>query len=572
MPVLKSLPYKSCIVLLFTFCLLSPYVKGQETKKKWIFSGDAGIYGDFYSIQADTPGAVAARRPGSMGRLAVNSSLSHGHFSLPVSIILSDRHYSVIYPQPPKGNLIDFIRNPANQVGIAPKYKWAQVLLGTQVPQYSELSVGDLPVFGAGIHVTPGKFRFSVFAGTSQLAIEEDTAKNIPGIFARKIYSGKIGYGDEDATHAYFITSLMEDDTSSLGTEPVNTMPQKGVLSALDYKIKIGKQYAVKGEIAGSAFTRDTRSKTASFHTPPFDIPGEIFQVQEASRFDYASVLSIGKEGKKVSINLTGKYIGDGFVPLGYPFMQTDRMEASIDPRLNLFSNKIQFSGSIGKRFNNLSGTRMATTTQTIASANINYQCTEKLSLASSFSNFDFRNSLKNDTFIVQMVTLSLDVSPVYTHTTPLNMHVFTAVYAQNTFKDFNTISGALNDNDSRNAVLSYMLSKINTPLSLNGMLSYFDNNASFGKLATNSLNIGMGYQFLKKKLKTSADLTYTGNRLNSDDAGSQVTTTLGLKYTLKKKIDLGMNGSVNLFKYGTDRPGISYRENLLRTSVTYRL
>ena len=34
-----------------------------------------------------------------------------------------------------------------------------------------------------------------------------------------------------------------------------------GIVSSLDYRINIGKQYYIKGEVAGSAFTRDTRAK-----------------------------------------------------------------------------------------------------------------------------------------------------------------------------------------------------------------------------------------------------------------------------------------------------------------------
>jgi hypothetical protein len=558
-------------LLFFAAYSLCQNISAQETKWKWKLTGSAGIYGDFYSMTSDTAGAVAPRRPDAAGRFMANATLSYGEFSMPVSLMLSPGQSSVVLPNMPSGNFIDYIRNPMNRIGIAPKYKWAQLMLGTQVPQYSELSVGDLPVFGAGINLSPGKFRFGVFAGTSQLAIQEDTSKNIQGIYARNIYSAKIGYGNEDASHAYFIASMMEDDTTSLHTKPVNTMPQKGVLTSLDYKIKIGKQYSIKGEIAGSAFTRNTQSNIIAFYKPPVDIPPEIFRIQESSRFDYASALSIAKEGKYFRIKVSGKYIGDGFVPLGYPFMQTDRAEITVDPGFTLFKNKIQFSGSIGRRINNLSGVKAATTTQTIGFANINYQCTERLSFAASFNNFSFRNSMLNDTFRIDMVTLSWSFSPTYTITTPKNMHVLTAMYSQNAFTDFNTISGALSSNDSHNALFSYIISKIKNPLSISSTISYFDNNTSFGFINTNSLNFTLGYKFFKKKLNTTTGVNFSENKIGNSTSGSQIMTTLGLKYTLKKKIDFSLNGSINIYKYGSDRPGISYRENLLRTAITYK-
>lgn len=559
------------VLITFSCGLLMQSLAGQENTNKWQLNGNMSLSGDFYSMNADTSAAIKARRPGSVGRMVVNSTLTYGDFSLPISLMLSVGQHSAILPPFGNRSFIDFIKDPSNRVGIAPQYKWIQVLLGTQVPQYSELSVGDLPIFGAGVNLTPGLFRLSVFAGTSQLAIEEDSTKNIQGIYARKMYSGKIGIGKEEATHLYFITTLMADDTASLAKRPVNTMPRNGLLTALDYRIKIGRQVYVKGEFAGSAFTRDSRSKLLAIDQMPINLPPSIFRIQESSRFDYAGAITIAKDGKIFGIKLTGKYIGDGFVPLGYPFMQSDKLDVTINPRFNLFSNKFQLSGSVGKRINNLSGARAATTTQTIGSADMNAQITQRFSVSASFSNFDFRNSITLDTLRVQMVTMSYSLSPTYTYTGKKNMHVITLLGSKNTFTDFNTISGALNDNDSRTALLTYLLANLITPFTMSSTLSYFDNHSSIGMLTTESANLSFGYKFFKNKLNTTAGISYTTNKLDALPAGAQLTTNLGLKYSLNKKINLSAFGSINLFKYGTERPGVSYRENLLRLSLTYK-
>ncbi|MFA6483118.1 MAG: hypothetical protein WCW62_11105 [Bacteroidales bacterium] len=559
------------VLIIFSCGVLVQSLAGQESMRKWQFNGNMSLSGDFYSMNADTSAAMKARRPGSVGRMVVNSTLTYGDFSLPISLMLSVGQHSAILPPFGNRSFIDFIKDPSNRVGLAPRYKWIQLLLGTQVPQYSELSVGDLPVFGAGLSLTPGLFRFSAFAGTTQLAIEEDPTRNIQGIYARKMYSGKIGIGKEEATHLYFITTLMADDTTSLVKRPVSAMPKNGLLAALDYRIKIGKQIYLKGEFAGSAYTRDSRSKVISDNQIPINLPPSIFRFQESSRFDYAGALTIAKDGKIFGIKLTGKYIGDGFVPLGYPFMQSDKLDVTINPRFNLFNSNFQLSGSFGKRINNLSGARAATTTQTIGNADMNVQITQGLSVSASFSNFDFRNSVMLDTLRVQMVTMSYSLSPTYTYTGKKNMHTISVLGSKNTFTDFNTISGALNDNDSRTALLTYLLANLNTPFTMSATLSYFDNLSSIGMLTTESANLSVGYRFFKKKLNTTAGISYTTNKLETLSAGAQVTTNLGLKYSLNKKINLSAFGSINLFKYGTERPGVSYRENLLRLSLTYK-
>jgi len=564
--------------LLFLFCIIYSWSSfAQEKKKEKIkISGSAGLYGDFYKMKADTPNAIAARRPPFVGRAVLNTTISYRKFSLPITMSMSSFHSSVVV-QAPIPNVRGFnfeniktqVMNPQNRIGIAPKYKWAQLMLGSQVPNYSELSVGDLSVFGAGITLTPKKFRFSVFAGKSQLAVNEDLSQNIQGVFARKMYMAKIGLGHEDSSHFYIITSLLQDDTASLSSRPSQTAPQAGTLSSLDYRLNFSKTVYLKGEVSASAFTRNSFNSEIPNFSP--SLPKLLFIPRNSSRFDYASIATLGKTGKIFNLKLIGRYLGDGFVPLGFPFLQTDRAEATIEPGFNLFKNKVQLSGSIGRRINNLSGIRGSTSTQTIGSANVNIQFSESFNLSGSYSNFGFRNAITNDTFRVQMVTNSWSITPTYSKTTEKNSHNISLTYSNNVFRDFNVVTGALNDNDANNALISYTLTKLNNPFSLNTILSYFDNNSSLGKLTTNSANITAGYAFFKKKINTTLGLTVADNKYNNQAAGFQVMPTLGLKYRLNKKMQMGLNGSLNLYEFGTARPGISYQENMLRTFITYQ-
>ena len=564
---------KYFVLLLCVFCLLTQTLKSQDKKSKVQFNGDIGLYGDFYSMVSDTNGAVPPRRPGATGRLVFNASLSYKAFSMPISVSFSEGQTSVVLPHYDRSNIIRFIKDPtSNNFGIAPKYKWIQAFLGTQVMKYSELSVGDIPIFGAGFALTPGKFRFSCFTGASQQAIEEDTAKHIQGVFSHKLYMVKIGYGKEEASHIYLISTGMAEWTKSLKKRPINTMPQEGWLNSLDYRINLGKEFYMKGEIAASIFTRNTHSKAVNEDNPVISSISPIFPILESTHFDYASLFSIAKDCKNFGIKLNAKYIGDGFVPLGYPYMQTDRMEATINPHCNLYKSKVTLSGSYGRQINNLSGSRAATTSQAIGNLDANAQITDKFSVAASFSNCGFRNTITNDTFRIQNVSSSWSLSPTYILTTLKNLHAISFSYSQNVFTDYNTVSEALNANNSLNALLSYMISKVKNPFNASVVLSYFNNKISFGLLSTQSASLNVGYKFFTKRLSATAGLTYAKTELDSKSAGTQLATNLGLKYSLYKKINFSLVGTINLFKYGIDRPDISYRENLLRTSITYKI
>lgn len=548
----------------------------QKPKSNLKLSGSFGIYDDAYHIKSDSANAIAPRRPNNVGRVVVNTVITKKYFSLPITLSYSTFQSSEIAPLLSGAknlntkNLKEIVTNPLNRFGLAPKYKWVQLLLGSQIPNYSELSVGDLSMFGAGLNLTPGKFRFSCFTGKSQNAIAEDTTKGIKGVYARRIYVAKIGVGQEDLSHIYLIASMMKDDTNSLSLIPHSLAPQSGLMSSLDFRINFTKKFYLSGEVAASAYNRNDFSSETKINS--VSIPSQLFVTRLSTKLDYASTLSIGFKGKQFGIKTTGKYIGEGFSPLGYPFMQTDRLDLTISPTLILAKGKIFFGGIVGQRINNLSGIRSSTSTQTLLSANLNCQFTEKLYLGGSYTNFGFRNSITNDTFKLEMVTQSWSISPGYNFNTKKSAHQFMLMFSQNTFVDYNTINGALSNNDALNYVLSYNFLSLNKPFSFNTMLSYLDNNSSFGKILTKSATVQFGYQFLKKKLSTTLGFTVSENTFNNDASGFQIMNNSGIKYQLKKKINFGLNGAFNLFKYGIARPGISYRETTIRTSISYKL
>lgn len=559
-------------ILCFAF-IVTYNLEGQQNNPGFLFKGDIGLYSDFYHMQADTLNAVPPRRPSSVNRFVANANISFKNFSLPFSIIIPlEQRANIILEKPavPKTPFIKYIRNPQNRVGIAPTYKWIQLLLGSQIPQYSELSLSDYPIFGAGLSLSPGKFRFSTFTGTSQLAIEPDTANRIAGTYARHILTAKIGFGKEEDSHVYLIGCTIKDDTNSLKAKSYNPLPQAGILGSIEYRVNFGKQFFIQGEFAGSAFTRDRRSNEID----SFDIslPKSLFTPQESSRLDIASVFKMGTNGKKFSIRLTGRYYGDGFVPLGYPFLQTDRLEITIDPRISLFNNKAQFSGSIGRRINNLSGIRAATATQTIASGNLNLVLTGQFTMTMSYSNFGFRNTLQNDTFRAQMVTQTWSINPTLNFQNDRRMHVFTLVFSQNNFKDFNIISGQLNSNNANTAVLTYLYSLIQSPFNTSISLSYFSNKTNLANILTKSVNLNVGYKFFENQLITNGGITLCANTLDQQDSGLQTLAHLGIKYLWQKKLTLAILSTINLFDFGMVRPGISYREDLIRTTLSYKI
>lgn len=175
------------IVFTLLLCLLMGFhvSKAQdekEDKKSPIqVTGSVGFYYDYYSYTQENYASFRPRYPENLLRLNAQMSINFGkHFSIPISVNVTNQDVIYNLPSVPEESALDYIQNPANNISINPKYKWAQGFFGTQTPMYTPLTTGDIPIFGVGLEINPGKFILSAAVGKSQRAIEPDILLNIP--------------------------------------------------------------------------------------------------------------------------------------------------------------------------------------------------------------------------------------------------------------------------------------------------------------------------------------------------------------------------------------------------------
>ena len=143
--------------------------------------GSVAATGIFYNSRGITP----RKTPFSYvlnGNLVVNLK----GFILPFSFTYSDRNKS--------------FRQPFNQFGLSPKYKWITLHLGYRNINFSKYVLGGHTIFGAGIELNPGKFRFGAVYGRLRKSTNQATNVNNPlndtiTSFTRKVMSIKIGVG-----------------------------------------------------------------------------------------------------------------------------------------------------------------------------------------------------------------------------------------------------------------------------------------------------------------------------------------------------------------------------------------
>ncbi|MBC7651396.1 MAG: hypothetical protein H7101_06585, partial [Deinococcales bacterium] len=126
----------------------------QDTTKHKLpvtISGTMGVTYEGYGLNVNPAGSniYNPRRPWNQVRFtfAPTFQLSK-NFSLPFNFNVAAiaTNFAGAYAGLKKQTIGQFITNPSNNLSINPKYKWAELLVGTQYLKYSDLSTGDIGI------------------------------------------------------------------------------------------------------------------------------------------------------------------------------------------------------------------------------------------------------------------------------------------------------------------------------------------------------------------------------------------------------------------------------------------
>lgn len=555
-------------------------------------TGSASATVDFYNFTSDPTSSQSARRPATLTRLLFSPTLKFGSLlSLPLNFMLSFPETNTTTPSIGSPTVSQFLQNPANAFGLSsfsPKLGWAQFHLGAHIPQFSELSGGDQQIFGGGIDLKPGAFRFAASAGVAQRAVSADFTQGIQGAYRKDMYMARLSYGKDDSSNVGINVVYSKDSKESIGNNiigitPSRTIPgdsftvvpadtvrlraEEGMVGTLNAKVLIVEGLELKIEGALSNFTRDLSSAEQNIDGNPL---GSISTTRTSTRADIAGTAELGLRTKTWGIKLSGLYLGAGFVPIGYPFQQADRFDIKASPYLKLFNGDLSINGSIGNRVNNLSGTKGETLSQLIASANINMNFTEEFSISGSYSNFGVRNDQTNDTLKIQNVSSSFSIDPSLTLAGETLTHSINLSFSLDQFQDFNVVSGAQSSNDTRTLMANYNLIFSQFGLNIGTTGSYMENALPSGAIIIRSLGINASYYLFNRTLVPSASLSIGSSTLAGSPTDTQSFLKAGLRWVSTKWLTFGASYGANQYQYGNPIPkGKSFSEQLFQLSAT---
>ncbi len=567
-PMKKQLPLAGVFLLLLFSA--SP-VKAQTG----VFNihGNLSLFYDMYDYSAIGYDDFRPRHPSDLARFSAHATITAGsHFSMPFGIDITNQSSSYHLPSLPEERFIDYVQNPRNNISINPTYKWAQGFFGTQSPNFSALTTGDIPIFGVGMELAPGRFLFSAHYGKSQLAINANPAENIAGAWEQRIFATRAGFGNRQGTMFTLNIVHRADDVSSVDFPPIGMTAQEGLTISPHVQIRITENLVFSTETAGSVFTRDLEGPEMPIESNILDAAGNFLPVKGSTNTDFSNITSLDWQGEKLGLGGEVRYIGPGFEPVGYSAVERDLIDYNVRANLRLLENRVMINGTAGIRENNLQSTSSESTRRFIANVNLFYQVTEAFNVASNFSNFGFRNNVLFDTLKVEMIQNVFSLTPSYqVNGNGLN-HLISTTISLQLFDEYNVVSGDFINTRSTAFNANYNLIFTDIPLNVGFMGMYLSNETALADLDIYHVGLTVRYRFFENSLSPSLMLSHSGISREGFSTDYRWRANLRTEYRVTESLSLRLGYTYSNYRYGSSRPGATTNEHRLQLSLSQRL
>ena len=337
------------------------------------FRGELTAYGEIYQIDGRE-----ARRPDHTWHLAFRPTLTFKHFSLPLEFFLSSED--------------ERFRQPVNRFSLKPSWGWGGLQLGDFHTRHSEFTLNNIKMRGGALQINPGIFRLAVAGGRTQWEVEADTnRRQVTPAFRRNVYAASIGIGRENGSYLDLSLLKAEDDTSSL-TRSGAARPQENLSAALSGQIELlQSRLRLHGELAGAAYTRDTRADEFTSEEIPSAVD-DLYTLRLSSRVSSA-FLGEG-EYRERSFALKGLYrrVNPGFVSLGLPYLINDLEQWKISPQLRLLQRRWLLRLGYGRRRDNLKDEKQFTTRRQELQLFSSYRFSRAFNLSAGYQSYRLDN------------------------------------------------------------------------------------------------------------------------------------------------------------------------------------
>lgn len=429
--------------------------------------------------------------------------------------------------------------NPFNRFGISPRYKWAQLHLGWRNMRFSSFTLQGVTFLGAGVDLTPGKWRLSGMYGRFQEAADGLNVNYRRPQYERKGWAAKIGYGSS-MNFFEFTLFKAEDDITTLALSDSNEVSaHENLCIGMNTQFEIVPNYLQAGiEMGLSGFTEDVRSDSLPEEAQKYvDQYSWAFAPNISSHFNYALQSFLEFKIRGFELRAQHRRIMPEYRSLGVNYLLNDIEAYTLEPKFRSKNGKWNIHTSIGRQKNNLDGWRQNENTRWIGSVALDYNPSPYFGISTQYSNYSFnqqviRDSIPSDSFQLRQVNQNIVVMPRWIIQNQVFNHIITINYNGQQLSDDSALEGGNAGNSMQMIQLNYSLHQKKSKARYTFGTNYFTFKSDLAEIRRIGCTIGYRKVFLKDKINIRLNAGYQ-HALNDLNHHGYV----------------GLNGTIKLYK-----------------------
>lgn len=497
--------------------------------------------------------------------LTGNPTLEIYGITLPFSFTVSEQQRS--------------FRQPFNQFGVSPYYRWAKAHIGYRNVVFSPFTLGGHTIAGGGVELTPGKFRFGIMHGRLLKAVQ--AIGNTDGTFVaspsfrRKGTAVKIGYGT-DNNFVDLILFHGKDDPESIDADTLNAglTPAENLVAGVYTRQSFLKHFTFEFEFAQSLYTRNTEliepdSLDDDFLTSPFAsfLKSRNITTTHSTAIDGA--LAYGKE--IFNVRLRFRQIDPDYQSMGAYFFQNDIRNITVEPSVTLFKSALQINGSFGYQTDNVDGRRASTTKRKIGSAVISGRIGNRYTGNVTYSNYDIgqaAGAIDLDTLIeVSQTTRSWSMMHNLMFQGEALHHNIMASYNFQSLNDRNPGTAMYSEYDNTTWMASYFILIVRLRLNITGSYTHTIFEMPSRRTVISGPTVGVSKSFFNNAF--NVNLSYASLAQEIDDDAHQTINRLMVntsykparrhRFTLRFYLNQSANEAENVKPFRETKGDIGY-------------
>lgn len=434
-------------------------------------------------------------------------------------------------------------RQPFNQFGVSPYYKWAKLHLGYRSHNWSTYALAGHSITGVGLELTPGKFQVGFATGRLLKPVRYlDNPENIrlqTPAYKRTGTAIRLGYGSA-TNNASLVILKARDDSTSLGSVPTEyrLTPDENLVVSFQTKQTIAKKFLFEAEVAQSLYTKDIRTAIADSTGGLFTkIFSSLIENHESTNSSNAVRASAGYQSDIFSLMMRYQRVEPDFRSMGAYYFATDLSSITIEPSLKIMQKKLTLAGSVGTQVDNLRNDKNLRTRRTITSARVNFVPVPQYNLSAFFSNYGLAQEsglLSIDTLRqseVAQATSQIGLTQSLNLTGEKLAHNLMVNYNYQKLNDRNENTSQYSEFSTNILSANYFITYI--PFNINGSAAFLYTHFAQDTLVTVAYgpSAGLGKSFLKNKLNVSVYLSLITNIVQDEETGTTGIYSLQVGY-----------------------------------------